>query len=121
MKKLILLFIVLFFSFQILDAQNACSQQRTTRVRLVGDSWLHFPQIYQSYDSALAKYGFPDVGVIGDGSVLISMTAETWWQFPLAKFALEAALNSDANRPIDIVIVSLGGNDVGFGFHSGDS
>lgn len=121
MKKLILLFIVLFFSFQILDAQNACSQQRTTRVRLVGDSWLHFPQIYQSYDSALAKYGFPDVGVIGDGSVLISMTAETWWQFPLAKFALEAALNSDANRPIDIVIVSLGGNDVGFGFYSGDS
>lgn len=121
MKKFILLFLVIFISVNYSNAQNACTQQTNTRIRLVGDSWLHFPQIYQAYDSALAKYGFPDVGVIGDGSVLISMTAETWWQFPLAKFALDAALTSDANRPIDIVIVSLGGNDVGFGFHSGDS
>lgn len=121
MKKFILFFFVVITLYANVDAQNACTQQRSTRVRLVGDSWLHFPQIYQSYDSALAKYGFPDVGVIGDATVLISMTAETWWQFPLARFALEAALTSDANRPIDIVIVSLGGNDVGFGFYSGDS
>ena len=121
MKKLILLFTAILFSLSFIHAQDACSQRTSTRVRLVGDSWLHFPQIYQAYDSALAKYGFPDVGVIGDGSVLISMTAETWWQFPIARLALDAALNSDAGRPIDIVIVSLGGNDVGFGFHSGDS
>lgn len=121
MKKLIYLIFILFFSLTFSHAQNACTQELSTRVRLIGDSWLHFPQIYQAYDSALAKYGFPDVGVIGGGTVLISMTAETWWQFPLAKFALNAALTTDANRPIDIVIVSLGGNDVGFGFHSGDS
>ncbi len=121
MKKIFSIFFVIFFLATFANAQNACTQQINTRIRLVGDSWLHFPQIYQAYDSALAKYGFPDVGVIGDGSVLISMTAETWWQFPLAKFALDAALTSDANRPIDLVIVSLGGNDVGFGFHSGDS
>ena len=121
MKKILFILISLFYFSHFSVAQDACSQQSSTRVRLVGDSWMHFPQLYQSYDSALAKYGFPDVGVIGDATVLISMTAETWWQFPLARIALEAALTSDAARPIDIVIVSLGGNDVGFGFYSGDS
>jgi hypothetical protein len=121
MKKYFFTLSLLLFTFFSSKAQDACSQRTSTRVRLVGDSWLHFPLQYQSYDSALAKYGFPDVGVVGGGSALISMTAETWWQFPLAKIALEVALNSDANRPIDFVIVSLGGNDVGFGFNSGDS
>ncbi|MEZ5026370.1 MAG: T9SS type A sorting domain-containing protein [Chitinophagales bacterium] len=121
MKKILLLTILSCCIFNVIDAQNACSQKRSAHIRIVGDSWAHFPTIYESYDSALAKYGFADYYSIGDGSVLISMTAETWWQFPLARFALEAALGSDAVRPIDIIMVSLGGNDVAFGMHSGDS
>jgi hypothetical protein len=49
------------------------------------------------------------------------MTAESWWQFPLTRDALESALRSDQTKPIDIVIVSLGGNDVAFSISVGDS
>ncbi len=121
MKKFLLILTTLFFFIQHSNGQEACSARRTAHIRLVGDSWLHFPAIYAAYDSALAKYGFADYFAVSEGSVLISMTAETWWQFPLARFALEASLNSDASRPIDVVMVSLGGNDVAFKIHSGDS
>ena len=114
------LFLFICFSFSSV-AQDACSGRQSAHIRLVGDSWLHFPALYHAYDSALAKYGFADYFTVSDGSVLISMTAETWWQFPLARFALEASLNTDAARPIDIVMVSLGGNDVAFKIHKGDS
>ncbi len=87
----------------------------------MGDSWMHFPAIYQAYDSALAKYGFADYYSLSDGTALISMTAESWWQFPLTKNAMESALTDDRNKPIDVVMVSLGGNDVAFKINSGDS
>jgi hypothetical protein len=117
------LFISLFFLilFNTAFSQQACQQRRSAHIRLVGDSWVHFPAIYQAYDSAMAKYGFADYFTVSEGSSLISMTAETWWQFPLARFALEASLNSDAARPIDIIMVSLGGNDVAFKIRKGDS
>ena len=114
------LFICSSFSLQA-TAQEACLARSSAHIRLVGDSWAHFPAIYQVYDSALAKYGFPDYFTVSDGSVLISMTAETWWQFPLARLALETAINTDAVRPIDVVMVSLGGNDVAFKIRHGDS
>ena len=121
MKRFIIILIALFYFSNLSLAQDACTGRSSAHIRLVGDSWLHFPAIYQAYDSALAKYGFPDVFAISNGSVLISMTAETWWQFPLARLALEASLRVDDGIPIDIVMVSLGGNDVAFKIHSGDS
>lgn len=121
MKIKCLLLLWLMFSINILGAQDACKQKSSAHIRLVGDSWAHFPALYAAYDSALAKYGFADYFSVSDGSVLISMTAETWWQFPLARFALESSLATDATRPIDIVMVSLGGNDVAFKIHKGDS
>lgn len=124
MKKLIFTLATVFSLIYFIlptNAQDACKARRSAHIRLVGDSWLHFPAIYHAYDSALAKYGFPDYFAVSDGSVLISMTAETWWQNPLARFALEASINSDAARPIDIIMVSLGGNDVAFKIRHGDS
>lgn len=121
MKKFLFILLALFCLHHFSSAQDACAGRRTAHIRLVGDSWLHFPAIYAAYDSALAKYGFPDYFAVSEGSVLISMTAETWWQFPLARFALETSINSDASRPIDVIMVSLGGNDVAFKIHSGDS
>ncbi len=115
---LVLFLIISGFNSQ---AQNACSQKQSAKIRLIGDSWAHFPALYAAYDSALAKYGFADYFTVSDGSVLISMTAETWWQFPLARFALETSLATDATRPIDIIMVSLGGNDVAFKIRKGDS
>ncbi|MFN8295041.1 MAG: SGNH/GDSL hydrolase family protein [Chitinophagales bacterium] len=110
-----------FYFFHTSVAQDACTGRQSAHIRLVGDSWLHFPALYHAYDSALAKHGFADYFTVSDGSALISMTAETWWQFPLARIALEASLSTDAARPIDIVMVSLGGNDVGFPFDADDS
>ncbi len=111
----------LMASVVMVQAQNACEKKTSPHIRLVGDSWAHFPAIYQAYDSALAKYGFPDYYTVSSGSVLISMTAESWWQFPLTRFALENALRDDIGKPIDVVMVSLGGNDVAFGIRKGDS
>ncbi len=121
MKRFLLILFLFFFLNDAGIAQNACEGRRSAHIRLVGDSWVHFPAIYAAYDSALAKYGFPDYFTVSEGSVLISMTAETWWQFPLARLALEATLQSDAPIPIDVIMVSLGGNDVAFGISKGDS
>ncbi|MCC6571112.1 MAG: hypothetical protein IT274_05770, partial [Chitinophagales bacterium] len=80
------LYLTIIFSFVFscftAYSQDACAKKIEPRIRLVGDSWAHFPAIYQAYDSALAKYGFPDMYTKSSGSALISMTAETWWQFP---------------------------------------
>lgn len=119
-KVLYILLLLLFFS-GISSAQNACLKVREPRMRLFGDSWMHFPAIYQAYDSALAKYGFADYYTLSNGTALISMTAETWWQFPLTKNAFQTAIQSDVGKPIDIVMVSLGGNDVAFGIRKNDS
>jgi hypothetical protein len=114
--------ILLFLGLNgIADAQNACLKTREPHMRLFGDSWMHFPAIYQAYDSALAKYGFADYYTLSTGTALISMTAETWWQFPLTRNAMESSFRSDIGKPIDIVMVSLGGNDVAFGIRKNDS
>ena len=115
MKKFLFILFAFFYLCNLSFSQEACAQRRTAHIRLVGDSWAHFPAICSAYDSALAKYGFADYFAVSEGSVLISMTAETWWQFPLARFAMEASLGSDGPRPIDVIMVSLGGNDVAFG------
>ena len=88
MKKYLLLLIALFYLSNFSFSQDACTGRQSAHIRLVGDSWLHFPALYHAYDSALAKYGFADYFTVSDGSVLISMTAETWWQHPLARYAL---------------------------------
>lgn len=121
MKSFLSIFIIALFSITSGYAQDACAKKIEPRIRLVGDSWAHFPAIYQAYDSALAKYGFPDMYTKSSGSALISMTAETWWQFPLTRKALEGAIQDDIGKPIDVVMVSLGGNDVAFGINNGDS
>ncbi|MBK9329018.1 MAG: T9SS type A sorting domain-containing protein [Sphingobacteriales bacterium] len=121
MKKVLLISSLLFLFFGIASSQNACLKKTEPHIRLVGDSWAHFPALYQAYDSALAKYGFPDYYSRSSGSVLISMTAESWWQFPLTKLAMQTALEDDIGKPIDIVMVSLGGNDVAFKIRKGDS
>lgn len=121
MKRIItILTLILFFSVNNFS-QNACNKRIERHLRLAGDSWAHFPVLYLAYDSALAKYGFADYISTGAGSALISMTAETWWQFPLTRHALESAIYSDRGHPVDVVMVSLGGNDVAFGIRKGDS
>ena len=40
---------------------------------------------------------------------------------PIGCLALKRQLNTDAVRPIDVVMVSLGGNDVAFKIRHGDS
>ncbi len=121
MKKGLLVSSLLMLFFGIASAQNACLKKTEPHIRLVGDSWAHFPALYQAYDSALAKYGFPDYYTLSSGTVLISMTAQNWWQFPLTKLALQTAIEDDIGKPIDIAMVSLGGNDVAFGIRKGDS
>ncbi|MDB5227318.1 MAG: hypothetical protein JWN78_1511 [Bacteroidota bacterium] len=95
-------------------AQNACDHKTSPHLRLIGDSWMQFPVIYQAYDSALAKYGFADYYSLGDGTAVIGATGESWWQEPFERDALESALTLDHDKPIDIVMISLGGNGVAF-------
>ncbi|MFN8283970.1 MAG: T9SS type A sorting domain-containing protein [Chitinophagales bacterium] len=121
MKRLLITLCLIVCTYTISVSQNACNKRIERHLRIAGDSWGHFPVLYLAYDSALAKYGFADYVASGAGSVLISMTAETWWQFPLTRHALEGAIYSDRGHPVDVVMVSLGGNDVAFGINSTDS
>ncbi len=51
------LYLTIIFSFVFscftAYSQDACAKKIEPRIRLVGDSWAHFPAIYQAYDSAL--------------------------------------------------------------------
>jgi hypothetical protein len=121
MTKRLHVLLVFFFIIFSSRAQNACNRTTSAHIRLIGDSWMQFPVIYKAYDSALAKYGFADYYSLGDGTAVIGATGDSWWQEPLERDALESALTLDGTKPIDIVMISLGGNGVAFKAHHNDS
>ena len=77
------------------------------RILLVGDSWGYYFSVYESFESALDVWGFPDVETV-DVSYGGS-TAAQWATTPWLN-KIDAALA--AHPTIDVVHVLLGINDV---------
>jgi len=98
-----------------------------TRILLVGDSWAAFGYSWGSYDSAMAAKGLSEFGLDAGGAIGAT-TVENWASDdPLEVYGTPAAngrtgreLITDelAGSPtVDIVHISLGGNDFIGGVH----
>lgn len=116
--KHLLLIVCLLTSFQLV-AQNSCKPpKKEVKIRVMGDSWAHFPVIYQAYDSALVQYGFPEYVSNGEWTSLISMNSEAFLH-PLAKALWMPQIEQDGKNNIPLMIISLLGNDIAFKIKKG--
>ncbi|MEM1205169.1 MAG: SGNH/GDSL hydrolase family protein [Acidobacteriota bacterium] len=79
-----------------------------TRVLLVGDSWSEFMWIDRSMRDVFAANGRPDIVEKGDETAISGSTAEEWAQ-PSELQRITDEL--DANPTIDVVQLTIGGND----------
>ncbi|MCG3197404.1 MAG: hypothetical protein GHCLOJNM_01890 [bacterium] len=81
---------------------------RTERVLLLGDSWVHVMWLAKSLGTVFAEEGFPEIIERGDNTAVGGTRADQWRK-PERLAILTREL---AEHPtIDIVHVSLGGND----------
>ena len=108
MKKLLLLFNALLFTVLQLHAQ--CSETDETKVMVIGDSWANFIGLDQVINTSLEKWGHSNYKYFTN-SILAENGTET------TDFLQPAKLNEIANQlnshpEIEIVHLSLGGNDV---------
>ncbi len=118
-KQIICLFITglaLLFTHN-LSAQNICSQPPTqTRVLLVGDSWAQFMWLqYNSYRKIFAQFGYPDILEKGDRTAISGTRANQWYSGSNMTTLMSEIRD---NPSIDIVVISLGGNDLINGFEA---
>ena len=108
-KQLLLLTAVLMLIFGV-GLRGAPQQMPEARVRvlLFGDSWAGNMWRYQSYQQVFDEFGYPEVLV--DGTLAKTAgTAEIWAEAPSLKLLVDKLNDIES---IDIVIMSLGGNDL---------
>lgn len=108
MRSTVLALVLALLSTQATLAQ--CTEEVRTRVLLVGDSWAFFMWMDGTVPEVLRKWGHTDADYYTN-AVLSENGAET------PDFLLPAKLNEiqarlDANPGIDVVHLSIGGNDV---------
>ncbi|MCB9033693.1 MAG: T9SS type A sorting domain-containing protein [Chitinophagales bacterium] len=119
MKNLFVLIAFLGFFYNFSFTQDACNIQHKNKIRILGDSWAHFPYLYKAYDSAFVKFGLPEYHGTGRNTALISMNSEAFLH-PLAKFVWQPMMELDARDGVDLMIMSMLGNDIAFKIHKGD-
>ena len=94
----------------IASAQTSCDTV-TNRILMVGDSWSNFPVGFGSFEKNLDRFGFTNVGMYSNTSDLSVNGAETHdFLTPAGKAAIQNAITS--NPTIEIVNLSIGGNDI---------
>jgi len=107
MFRILSLFIIICFSFNTYS-QN-CYYPTVKKVLLVGDSWGNFMWVYRSYKNSFDKFGYPDYIEEGAGTVENGAEAEDFLVNPKLANVINALNN---NIDIDMVLISLGGNDI---------
>lgn len=106
MKKLLL--ISLIFSLKFVNAQTPCNAE-TNKILLAGDSWAWFPMIDSSIKHNLHKYGFTDANFYSNSTLSVNGKKTKYFLEQPTLDAVETALND--NPDIDIINLSIGGND----------
>lgn len=80
----------------------------TVRVLLVGDSWAELAWIFGSLDHAFRKFGHPQVVAEGTNTAIGGTTAEDWTS---QSFLNLIEQDLQAFPTVDVVHISIGGND----------
>jgi len=106
MKRLILCFFII--ATLISNAQN-CNFPVHKKVLLIGDSWGNFMWLYRSNKESFIKYGYPDYIEEGTNTVENGANSGDFMVNPKLSYVKDALIN---NPDIDIVLMSLGGNDI---------
>jgi hypothetical protein len=106
MKKTLL--ISLIFSLKLLNAQTPCNVT-TNKILLAGDSWAWFPMIDSTLKHNLHKYGFTDAGFYSNNTLSVNGKKTKYFLETATLNAIDVAL--DDNPDIDIINLSIGGND----------
>lgn len=115
MKKAFIIFCFLLLSGSTVMGQCAPNQ---TKVLVLGDSWAAFCWQFNSHNTIFDKYGLPDRKAYSTGSSVSSTGATDLSQSgaearsfltPVKRTAIQNAFT--ANPGLDIVHISLGGND----------
>lgn len=109
MKKLILAIVVLF-TFSTANTFGQCSEVNQNKVLLVGDSWAFFMGADQTFNTIFQRWGHSNYQYFTNG-ILSENGAETVdFMQPDKQAEIQAQL--DAQPDIEVVHLSLGGNDV---------
>jgi len=93
------------------NAFSQCSETTTTRVLLLGDSWANFLNLDQTINDALRNAGHS--GKKFTTSFTLSENGANTWDF-VASGGKQEEIQSmiDANPQIDMIHLSIGGNDL---------
>jgi len=108
MKRTLLL--ALFAGFVTLDTAAQCSEPSERKVLLVGDSWAFFMGVDQTINTVLNRWGHSNYTYFTN-LTLAENGAETD-DFQTAAKQNEIAAQLAANPSIEVVHLSIGGNDV---------
>jgi lysophospholipase L1-like esterase len=108
MKRIPLL--VLLSAFTALNAVGQCNEPTQRKVLLVGDSWAFFMGVDQTINTVLDRWGHSNYTYFTN-LTLAENGAETD-DFQTAEKQNEIAAQLTANPSIEVVHLSIGGNDV---------
>lgn len=94
---------------ELSSAQPSCPPATQTRVMLLGDSWTHIMWNNRTYKDVFDQFGFADKIERGDNTA-ISGTTASFWALPANLSLIASELQQHPS--IDIVLLSIGGNDM---------
>lgn len=114
--RLIIWLCSFFIGINALSAQ--CVEQKMPKILLVGDSWLHFPFLYKTHETVMKEYGFEDVEILGNNTVVGGTVTSSWTQGNGKFFVLQALKNYPE---IELISLSMGGNDLIYEIRGGMS
>lgn len=109
MKKQLFFAFLIGFSFTSKSFAQ-CTETEVNKVLLIGDSWAFFMGVDQTFNTILERWGHSDALYYTNGT-LSENGAETI-DFMQADKQNEIAAQLDAQPEIEVVHLSLGGNDV---------
>lgn len=104
-------FLTLLFSLSIVLQTNAqCFEEDVPRILLVGDSWAAFMHSDESIGNALNRWGHSDISYTSN--FIVAENGADTWDFLDSEKQDEIESLLLANPSIDLVHLSIGGNDV---------
>lgn len=108
MKRLVLPLLAL--PFLVTDVSGQCSEPEVRRILTVGDSWSVFMNASSTFNNTLRRWGHSDKRYFTN--LIISENGAKTHDFLGSEKQDEIAAQLAANPSIDVVHLSIGGNDV---------